>query len=50
MGTTGPNGGETCPCFYDLKWSEITAKGDWEPAPCWYAFKSSKMSVMDTEC
>ena len=35
--------GRPCPCCYDFKWSEITARGDLGPASYWYDLKSSIM-------
>ena len=42
--------GRLCPCCYDSKWSEITARGDWGAVPCWYDFILSEISAKDSEC
>ena len=31
--------GRPCPCWFDFKWSEITARGDWRPEPLLLRFQ-----------
>ena len=41
--------GRPCPCCYDFKYCEITARGDWGVASCRYDFILSETSAKGRE-